>query len=127
MDLVPDGWEPWHDESNGVTVFVYRPDVFDATGLPAGCIPTLTIKPARSRGPRGRPVRSRDASAWTVQLFLEPELIIERETVDDRSVAVTRGREWMTAFADGEIALDVYELSDPRYRETLGAFLDQGV
>lgn len=127
VESVPDGWEPWHDEPAGVTVFVYRPDVFDGTDLPAACMPTLAIRPARSRGPRGRPVRGRDATAWTVQLLLEPELVMKRETVADRSVAVERGRNWMARFAAGAVPIDGYELSAPEYGETLVSLLDQEV
>ncbi len=97
------GWVTWHDGPGGTVIWTFRPDVFDGERLPPACLPTLTIKRERHRGPRGRPAEPGSNRAWTVELRLEPEVMIERVRHDERDVAIARARDLAAAFAADEL------------------------
>lgn len=99
FDTLPDGWTVWHEESDGRAVLAYRPDVFDTEAYPAPCLPTIYLSPG---SPRRRPGARRD-EAWTVTLFLEPEVDARVETRETRAAAVETAIDMAGAFADGEV------------------------
>lgn len=124
----PAGWTRWHDGSDGTLIVTFRPDVFDGQAFPAPCLPTITVKRERARGPRGRPaVRSERETAWTVELRLEPEVVVERFSRESREAAVETACELARAFANGEIAYrDAYEHPRAAYLDELDALIRTG-
>ena len=122
-ESVPDGWDTWHTDPGGISVWVFRPDVFDGDAFPPACIPTLTIKPARERGPRGRPGQS--ASEWWSELRLEPDVLLERRTAGTREQAMTLAIQRATAFTDGDIAFRTAYADPPvDYLDRLESIID---
>ncbi|WP_135820798.1 DUF5820 family protein [Halostella litorea] len=98
----PDGWVVWNEGSEGRLVLAYRPDVFDADGFPAECLPTLYL----TRGRRGTrpPGESSPAGAdWHVTLYLEPDVDDGGERYGSREAALAGARERAAAFAAGEV------------------------
>lgn len=123
---LPAGWTRWHDGPHGVLILTYRPDVFDGERFPPGYLPTLTVKRARTRGPRGRPAELSNAdTGWRVELRLEPDVTVESHAVDDREEGVELAIDRAEAFANGEIALeDAYTHPPAEYLDTLASLLD---
>lgn len=121
-ERVPDGWETWHTDPGGISVWVYRPDVFDGEAFPPAHIPTLTIKPARERGPRGRPGGT--PREWWSELRLEPDVLLERRTAGTRAAAHTNAIELATAFTGGNIATrEAYTEPPIAYLEELDSLI----
>ena len=119
------GWRLWNDESGGVTVWVFRPDVFNASEFPASWLPTLTVKPARERGPRGRP--GRIPREWWIELRLEPDVLLDRRTTTSRDEAIDVATTLAAQFMNGEYSFAA-GYSDPpaEYLDMLAAVLDDG-
>lgn len=124
----PAGWTRWHDGSDGTLIVTYRPDVFDGQAFPAPCLPTVSVKRERVQGPRGRPiVRSERDTGWTVELRLEPDIVVERLTRESREAAVETAYELTRAFAKGEIPYrDAYDHPRTAYLDELDALIRTG-
>lgn len=116
------GWTIWHEGPDGMAVWTFRPDVFDGQRLPAACLPTLTVKRERHRGPRGRPPGPDEQRAWTVELRLEPAVVVERDRSEKRDGAVERARELAAAFSADDLD---YPAAYQRPREDYLALLDE--
>lgn len=100
---LPTGWTVWHARPDDILVLTYRPDVFDADAFPPQCVPTLTVKPERTRGGRGRPRDPRRASSWVAELRLEPDVPLARRVAPDRGAAIDEGVALTEQFVAGEI------------------------
>ena len=104
-------------------IWTFRPDVFDGQSVPAECLPTLTVKRARRRGPRGRPTIGAN-SRWTVELRLEPEVVIERTVFDDRADAMDRGEVLARRFSADDLDWqEAYQVPRDRYIDLLSELL----
>ena len=101
---LPDGWTVWHARPDDIVVLTYRPDVFDGSRFEAACLPTIAIKPERSREGRGRPRAAGTGGPWRVELMLEPDAVVESRRTETREQALEVGERLAAAFADGEIA-----------------------
>lgn len=116
---LPPGWERWTAEDAGRVVLTFRPDVFDGTAFPPGCLPTVTVAPGGR--PNARPERRTRATQWYVALYLEPDVRLRdvdesfrsREAAIERAVAVT------DAFVAGH-----YDVRGA-YRDPPAAYLDR--
>jgi hypothetical protein len=118
FDALPAGWERWSDAEERV-VLVYRPDVFDADGFPAPCLPTLYLTHGRrNRRPGGRTPTA--GEAWYVRLFLEPEVGTDPEAFETRERAVAGAVDLAERFADGTIDYrGLYQVPRPAYLDRL--------
>lgn len=123
---LPDGWTRWHAGADGTLVLAFRPDVFDAQEFPAPCLPTISVKRARVRGPRGRPtVRPGGERDWEVHLWLEPDVPVERASRGTREEAVATALELARAFVAGEVAYrEAYAEPRVAYLDALDAILE---
>jgi hypothetical protein len=113
MDDPPAGWTVWTDEPDGRLVLVYRPDVFDAEAFPAECLPTVYV----THGPAARrpPTDPRAPRVWRVELRLEPGVLADESTADDREAALLLAREAAADFAAGDYPpREVYARTDDR-------------
>lgn len=126
IDLPP-GWTRWHTGEDGVVVLTYRPDVFDGADFPAACLPTITVKPERAGGPRGRPVTSTGPeTTWVVELRLEPEVVVERERSPSREKAIDTATQLSGSFVSGNLPLrEAYQLPRDDYLERLDELLGE--
>ena len=115
------GWTTWHDGAGGTLVLTFRPDIFDGQRLPPACLPTITVKRERHRGPRGRPAGKNEHRAWTVELRLEPAVLLEQDRFNEREGAVDWAQELATAFANDELP---YRGAYQRPRDDYLAILD---
>ena len=123
-ESLPTGWQPWHTDPGGISVWVYRPDVFDGSDFPPACIPTLTVKPARQRGPRGRPGSGNQE--WWAELRLEPDVLLERRTSADVEACRGAALELATDFVRGDMAYwEVYHEPPTSYLETIDLLLTE--
>lgn len=114
-----EGWSQWHEGTDGILVLTFRPDVFDGEQFPEPCLPTITVKRARDRGPKGRP-RQRPGSSWSVTFHLEPAVELRRALTDDRSEAIDRAQEWAKSFSADQLDYrDAYLEPRPEYLEAL--------
>lgn len=102
---LPRGWTTWHGGVDDILVLTFRPDIFDGSAYPAPCLPTLAVKPERSRGRRGRPRSSRSGGTWCAELTIEPNVTLGRRTAPDRATAIDRGIELAEQFVCGSIDL----------------------
>jgi len=121
-DTLPDGWRVWTDGSDGRAIVVYRPDVFDADGFPAPCLPTvyLTNGSGRRRPGSGR----RETDEWHVTLFLEPEVEAESRTFGDRAAALAGLHDVTARFAAGDVDYrGVYQVPREEYLDELDALI----
>ncbi len=121
----PPGWEIWHDRPDGPLVLTYRPDVFDTQAFPAACLPTVTVKPERTRGHRGRPGDPDRADRWVAELMLEPDVQLARRHAPDRADACEAGHALAQAFVDGAFDLAAAYADPPMpYLERLESLLE---
>lgn len=119
------GWEVWHDHPNGLLVLTYRPDVFDTQAFPAACLPTVAVKPERSRGGRGRPADPDGAGRWVAELLLEPDVPIARRHAPDPASAREEGHALAKAFVDGAFDLAAAYADPPEtYLDRLESLLE---
>lgn len=101
-EACPDGWVVWSD-SDDRTVFTYRPDTFDSSRFPAPCLPTLYLaRGVRQRRP-GVDLTPHADAHWELTLYLEPDVRLASERVDDRETAVREAVDLMARFATGKI------------------------
>ena len=122
---LPDGWVRWHDGPDGVLIATYRPDVFDGTRFPAACLPTLSVKPKRDRGRRGRPTRAGREAEWTTELILEPDVVVDRTDHRDRDGAVAEAYRLAQAFVNGHLEYRAaYDVPRDRYLAQLDGLLE---
>ena len=117
---LPAGWTVWHERPDDLCILAYRPDIFDGSEFPAACLPTITIKPARTRGPRGRPNPAEIATSWVTVLTVEPDVEIVRTVGETRSTAINAGIEFSQAFSNGSLDIEgAYTDPHEQYLETL--------
>ena len=121
---LPEGWTEWHAGADGMRIWAFRPDVFDGSEFPAGCLPTLSLKPQRARGPRGYADATADRG-WCVELRLEPDVCLKRRTDADREPLLETAQAFATAFVAGELELrsgyaDPHEAYLSRLEELVG-------
>lgn len=117
-DALAEGWQVWSAEETKA-VLAYRPDVFDASELPAPCMPTIYLtKGRRSRRPgQDRPDPD---DPWYVTLYLEPDVDGGRESFDSRAAARRHVEELTEAFVGGEVDYrSFYQVPRPDYFEKL--------
>lgn len=119
---LPPGWISWHEDPDGTLIWTFRPDVFDGQRVPAACLPTLTVKRERHRGPRGRPAMAGADRPWTIQLLLEPGVSVAHDRRDERTDALDRAHGLATAFAADELD---YRAAYQRPREEYLALLEE--
>lgn len=119
LEDLPDSWEVWNAESNGRTVLVYRPDIFNSTDFPPECLPTIYVTQGSPDRPAGEVVN--DRAPWYVVLYLEPQIRVrDRETsCETQTDAITAAVELASAFAGGDI--DVRS----QYQVPRDAYLDE--
>lgn len=118
LENLPDEWTVWADDSNGRTVLVYRPDVFDGSQFPAPCLPTIYVSDGSRRPRPGASGRSTDT--WHASLLLEPEIEGPSERYDSREAALDGAVELARRFADGEVDYrSLYQVPRETYFEKL--------
>lgn len=116
----PTGWVVWNEDADGTLIWAFRPDIFDGSTLSPACLPTITVKRRRVRGPRGRPAGPNEQTPWCAEFRLEPDVVVERTEQSDRSEAVRRATELAEAFSRGEInAGDAYDIPRNKYLTVL--------
>lgn len=121
---LPSGWTRWHSGTDGTVIWTFRPDIFDGASYPAACLPTVTVKRERHRGPRGRPRSAGSGAAWCAELRLEPDVLLERRTVPDRADALDAAWTLADAFSSNEFSVvDVHHDERHQYLQKLGELL----
>ncbi|AGB16472.1 hypothetical protein Halru_1873 [Halovivax ruber XH-70] len=119
---LPPGWVVWDDESDGRTVYAYRPDVFDGSEYPAPCLPVCYLTHgARTRRPGQNPTDRTVDDDWFVTLYLEPEVYVgDVERVGSQADAESTAIDLLTRFAAGEIDYRAaYQVPRDRYLDRL--------
>ena len=121
---LPSGWTRWHSGNDGTVIWTFRPDIFDGTSYPASCLPTVTVKRERQRGPRGRPRSGGHDASWCAELRLEPDVLLDRKTLRDRTKALDAARSLATAFSANELSFDnAYQDERQQYLHKLAELL----
>lgn len=125
MEELAAGWELWNRDTETL-VLAYRPDVFDAEGFPAPCLPTIYVTHgSRNRRPGRR--QPGPETPWYVTLFLEPEVSCERSQHENREAALDGARTLAEAFATGSVDYrDAYQVPREAYLDRLDELTGQG-
>lgn len=119
---LPDGWDVWSQGEDGRLVLAYRPDVFNADGFPAACLPTLYLTHGkRTRRPGLNPADTAASSDWFVTLYLEPDVSLnETQRFSTRAAALEEVVELAGRFDAGEIDYRaLYQVPREAYFERL--------
>ena len=118
FDGLADGWSVWSVERTKA-VMTYRPDVFDAQGYPAECMPTIYVTKGRLGRRPGRDVPEPEDS-WYVTLYFEPDVSYDELEYETRATAESGAVELSKQFARGEIDYrSLYQVPRPAYFEKL--------
>ena len=124
---LPPGWRVWNEEPGGQLVLAFRPDVFDSSGFPPACLPTITV--AKGSSPDQLPERRARSDSWYRALFLEPTVRVREAdaTFGSREAAVEGALAVAGAFAAGEVDhRGAYQVPRESYLERLDELVGVG-